>query len=215
MISTKTVLVTGASRGIGKSIAELYSRQGWRVIMPKRSELDLASLASVAAWLGSQNETIDVLIAPIEKVSIGAWDRNIAVNLTSPMLLSQGLAPGMRKRSWGRIVNIASIFGFVSREGRAPYTASKTGLIGLTRAAALDWGSEGVLVNAICPGYIETDLTRQNNSKKGIESMCRLLPLRRLGTPDEVARAVYFLGSEQNTFITGQTLVVDGGFTAQ
>ena len=113
------------------------------------------------------------------------------------------------------MVNISSVFGLVSRAGRAPYTAAKTGLVGFTRAAAIEWGGDNVLVNALCPGYVETDLTRQNNTPEQLKALCAQLPLGRLGQPDEIARAVYFLGSEQNTFITGQTLVADGGFTAQ
>lgn len=223
MTPAKTVLVTGAARGIGRAIAGHYAANGWRVLEPTRAELDLSSVASVRAWLGRLTEPVDVLInnagenptGPIAELSLENWERNLTVNLTSPMLLSQGLGAGMRARRWGRVVNISSVFGLVSKIGRAPYTATKTGLIGFTRTAALEWGRDNVLVNAVCPGYVETDLTRQNNTPEQIQAMCHLLPLGRLGQPEEIARAVYFLGSEQNTFVTGQTLVADGGFTAQ
>jgi len=219
----KTVLVTGAARGIGRAIAAVYAESGWRVLAPTRAELDLSSTGSVTAWLARLTEPVDVLVnnagenpvGPIADLTLEKWERNLTVNLTAPMLLAQGLAPGMRARRWGRVVNISSIFGLVSRAGRAPYAATKAGLIGFTRTAALEWGAENVLVNAVCPGYVETDLTHQNNTPEQIKAMCGLLPLGRLGQPEEIARAVYFLGSDQNTFITGQTLVADGGFTIQ
>lgn len=222
-IPDKVVLVTGAARGIGKAVAALYSEKGWRVLAPTRSELDLSSLKSVQNWLKVNDSNVSVLInnagenpvTLISELGIETWERNLMVNLTAPMLLAQGVAAGMRSRKWGRIVNVSSIFGLVSRAGRAPYSSSKTALIGLTRAAALEWGQDNVLVNAACPGYVETDLTRKNNTEEEIHKMCSNLPLGRLGQPNEIARAIYFLGSEENSFVTGQTLVIDGGFTAQ
>jgi len=220
---TRVVLITGASRGIGQAVAAIYQQNGWEVITPPRTELDLGSHSTVQAWLTANSRKIDVLInnagenkiGNLDTLAIEDWERTLMVNLTSAMLLMQTLSRPMRAQKWGRIVNISSIFGLVSRAGRAPYAASKTGLIGLTRTAALEWGPENVLVNAICPGYIETDLTRKNNTPEQIRELARNLPLGRLGRPDEIARAVYFLGSDQNTFITGQSLTVDGGFTAQ
>lgn len=222
-MNRRSVLITGASRGIGWAVAELYRAEGWTVLAPTRNELDLGSADSVRGWLAAARGEVDVLvnnagenpIGPIESMTLATWERTLAVNLTGPMLLAQGLSGPMRQRRWGRVVNISSIFGVVSRAGRAPYAAAKTGLLGFTRTAAIEWGADNVLVNALCPGYVETDLTRQNNTPEQIRSLCAQLPLGRLGQPGEIARAVYFLGSEQNTFITGQTLVADGGFTAQ
>lgn len=219
----RSVLVTGASRGIGRAIAQLYQSAGWTVFTPSRAELDLADPDLVERWIQAAPESIDVLInnagenpiGAIESLERSTWERTLTVNLTAPVLLSRGLSGPMRRRKWGRIVNISSIFGLVSRVGRAPYTAAKTALVGFTRTAALEWGPDNILVNALCPGYIETDLTRQNNTPEQIEAMCAQLPLRRLGRPEEIARAAFFLGSDENTFITGQTLVADGGFSAQ
>ena len=222
-MKTRTVLITGGARGIGRAIADLYASRHWTVVCPKRAELDLANLASVEAWVAQYHAGIDVLInnagenpiGLIADLSRAAWERNLAVNLTSPMLLAQGVAKGMCEQRWGRIVNIGSIFSHVSRAGRGPYTAAKSGLVGFTRTAAIEWGADNVLVNAVCPGYVETDLTRQNNTPDQIAVLAKSLPLGRLGQPDEIARAVYFLGSDENSFITGQTLIADGGFTAQ
>jgi 3-oxoacyl-[acyl-carrier protein] reductase len=217
------VLVTGAARGIGQAIAEKYAAAGWKVLTPGRKEMDLASAASVEAWLRQNPLKVDALvnnagenwIEPLAEVSLDTWERCLAVNLTAPVLLAQAAAPHMRAQRWGRIVNISSIFGLISRANRGPYTAAKTGLVGFTRAAAIEWGPDNVLVNAVCPGFIETDLTRQNNTPEQILEMCKAVPLGRLGQPEEIARAVFFLGSGQNTYITGQTLVVDGGFILQ
>ena len=219
----RVVLVTGASRGIGNSIAAFYRSKGWIVLAPSRGELDLSSISSVQSYIATAIPKIDVLInnagenpiGTIDYLTLESLQRNFVVNLVSPILLAQAVAPHMRRSMWGRIVNIGSIFAHVSRAGRAPYTAAKSGLIGFTRTAAIEWGGENVLVNAICPGYVETDLTRQNNTQEQINILAKSLPLGRLGQPEEIARAVYFLGSEENTFITGQTLIADGGFTAQ
>ena len=219
----RTVLVTGASRGIGKEIAGIYASHGWRVLAPERKELDLSDIVSVELWAGDKNLEVDVLvnnagenvIAEIEKTSAVDWTRSISVNLIAPVLISKAVVPWMKQRKWGRIVNVSSIFGLITRAGRGPYTAAKTGLIGFTRTAAVEWGAYNILVNAICPGYILTDLTRQNNSPEKLAELTRSLPLGRLGEPEEIARAVYFLGSEENTFITGQTLVADGGAVIQ
>lgn len=193
------------------------------MLTPSRTELDLGSVDSVQSWLQRTTLDVDALInnagenplGGLDQLSLAVWERALMVNLTGPMLLAQAASAGMRRRGWGRVVNIGSIFSFVSRSARGPYSAAKAGLLGLTRAAAIEWGGDNVLVNAVCPGYIETDLTRQNNTPEQVQALCAQLPLRRLGQPDEVAKAVYFLGSEQNSFITGQTLVIDGGFTAQ
>ena len=117
----------------------------------------------------------------VDELKLDSWNGTLAINLTSPMLLSQAVAPHMRAQRWGRVVNVSSIFGHVSRGGRSAYTASKTGLVGFTRTTAIEWGPDNVLVNAICPGYIETDLTRANNTPEQIAVLAQGLPLRRLG----------------------------------
>jgi 3-oxoacyl-[acyl-carrier protein] reductase len=219
----RSVLVTGASRGIGAAVAKEFSSRGWTVLSPSRRECDLRSADSVAAWLRAANLKVDTLvnnagennIQPVERMKVEDWNGTLAVNLTAPMLLSQAAAVHMRAQRWGRIVNVSSIFGLLSRAGRGSYAASKAGLLGLTRTTALEWGAENVLVNAVCPGYVETDLTRANNSPDQIRQLAAGLPLGRLGSPAEVAKAIYFLGSEENTFLTGQAIVVDGGFSIQ
>jgi 3-oxoacyl-[acyl-carrier protein] reductase len=219
----RTVLITGGSRGIGKAIAQLYSQKGWNVISPSRSECDLLSEKAVREWLTKAPLKVDALInnAGINKISsiqdseTDDWRETLALNLITPVILSTAASVHMREQKWGRIVNIASVFGVVSRSGRASYSASKHALIGFTRTAALEWGPDNILVNALCPGYVETELTRRNNSEEQIKGLISSVPLRRLAKPEEIAAVAYFLGSEDNSFITGQPIVADGGLTAQ
>ena len=119
----------------------------------------------------------------------------------------------MAANNWGRIVNVASLFSFLTKVGRGPYSASKAGLLGMTRAAAVEWAKGGVLVNAISPGFIDTDLTRKNNTQEAINLIVGQIPIGRLARPSELFPLVRFLISEENTYITGQNFVIDGGFS--
>ena len=215
------VLITGGSRGIGKAIAKCYSKAGHCVLTPPRNELDLNSIESILNYGKAGNYEVDVLINnageniinSISDISINNWQQTLTVNLTAPFLLIQKISPYMVQNKWGRIVNISSIYSIISRKGRAAYSASKAGLNGFTRTAALEYAGEGILVNSVCPGFVDTDLTRQNNTREQLAELTNHVPLRKLGSPDEIANFVYFLGSEQNQFITGQTIPIDGGFT--
>ena len=220
---SRRVLITGAGRGIGKAIADCYSAHGHEVLAPTRKELDLSSIDAVRAFIDSGMADIDVLINnagenkidPLERLDLEDWQRVLSVNLTAPMLLLQAAARGMTARNWGRIVNISSCYSIVSRAGRAPYSTSKAGINALTRSAAIEYAPHNVLVNALCPGFVETDLTRRNNSPEQIAALCSQVPLGRLAKPEEIAQYVYFLGSDENTYITGQMAIIDGGFLCQ
>lgn len=221
---SNTALVTGASRGIGKAIADTLQARGWEVVCPSRSELDLAQPESVKSFcekLGTlgvgalvNNAGVNYL-ASVEEISDAQWDEMLAVNLTAVRLLIQSVAPAMIRRGWGRIVNVSSIFSIVSRRRRAAYSTAKAALNGLTRAAAVDLAGCGVLVNAVCPGYVETDMTSKNNSPEDLALIASTIPLGRLALPGEIASVVAFLCSEDASYMTGQTIVIDGGFTCQ
>lgn len=219
----KRVLVTGGNRGIGMAIAKRYQSAGYDVVIPTRAEMDLASINSIQSYFNNNIKGIDILvnnagenkIRPICELSIDDWQEILTVNLTAPFVLIQCVVPHMKKNKWGRIVNISSCYSLVSRKQRAAYSASKAGLNSLTRTAAIEFAAYGVLVNAICPGFVETDMTSQNNTPEQISELCSHIPLNRLGTPDEVADFVFYMGSEQNSYITGQALIVDGGFMSQ
>ena len=220
---SRVALVTGAARGIGLAIAELLREKECTVLAPPRSELDLASSESIENWLSNCKMPVDILvnnagenpISALDTIANDDWQRALMVNLTAPMLLLQSLARGMCARGWGRIVNISSCYSLVARPGRAPYGASKAGLNSLTRSAALEFAASNVLVNSVCPGFVETDLTRKHNSQEQINALTQMVPLGRLAQPREIASLVAFLASEENSYITGQTIVIDGGFLVQ
>jgi NAD(P)-dependent dehydrogenase (short-subunit alcohol dehydrogenase family) len=154
--------------------------------------------------------------ATVEEQSREEWDRHIAVNLTSVFLFSKYCIPGMRAQGGGAIINISSVHAYVSWPRCAAYDATKAGLLGVTRALAIDHGHEGIRVNAICPGYIRTPLLERWFAaiQDGEREVARSHPLRRIGEPADIANAVFFLVSEQASFITGAVLTVDGGMSA-
>ena len=138
------------------------------------------------------------------------WDTVIATNLTGAFLAIQQVLPGMMRERWGRIINISSVVGEMGNPGQANYVASKAGLIGLTKSIAQEMGSRNITVNAVAPGFVETDMT-QGLSKELKDKMLANIPLKRMGRPEDVAAAVRFLASEQASYITGHVLDVNGG----
>jgi 3-oxoacyl-[acyl-carrier protein] reductase len=217
-------LVTGGSRGIGKAIAEGLSACGIQVLTPGRADLDLGSPESILKFTEAyQDRGIDILvnnaginvIDPLEKISLSNWSQMLQINLTASFQLTQRLSPGMQKKKWGRVLNISSVFGVVTKEKRAAYSATKSGLNGLTRTSAVELGPYGILVNSLCPGYVDTELTRKNNSPQEIAAIEETIPLRRMADTQEIARLAVFLCSDYNSYITGQNVLIDGGFTCK
>jgi 3-oxoacyl-[acyl-carrier protein] reductase len=218
----RTALVTGGARGIGAAIARRLEDSGYRIIAPPRTALDLASPASIDAYLAAHgSQAVDVLVnnagintlRAIPEIDAHTWGEMLQVNLSAALRLTQAFAPGMAERGCGRILNVVSIFALVTRERRAAYSMTKAALAALTRTAAVEFGPRGVLVNALAPGYVDTELTRRNNLPDAIAAIEASIPLRRMAQASELAEVAAFLVSDANSYLTGQTVVVDGGFT--
>jgi 3-oxoacyl-[acyl-carrier protein] reductase len=230
----KTALVTGGSRGIGLACAQALAAAGARVILAARdaSKLEEASAAIpdsswVAIDLSSQESIkegfmkagkVDILVnnAAVTKDGLALrmkrddWDAVLTTNLTGAFLAIQQVLQGMMKQRWGRIINISSIVGETGNPGQANYVASKAGLIGLTKSLAQELASRNITVNAIAPGFIETDMTAGLSAELK-QNMLAHIPLKRFGKPEDVAAAVRFLASEEAGYITGAVLNINGG----
>ena len=218
----KRALVTGATRGIGAAIATRLSHDGIDVVRLGTKDVDFADIEATRQFAREiASDDIDILvnnaginkIGPFAEIAFEDFERIEHVNVTAPFLLMQSVVPSMRRKKWGRIVNITSIFGVISKEFRAPYSASKFALDGMTAALAAEVAVDGILANCVSPGFIETDLTRSILGDSGIAELVGRVPMRRLGKPEEVAAFVAWLVSDENTYISGQNLVIDGGFS--
>ena len=180
---------------------------------------DVARLARTAL---EKMGRVDILVnnagmnapEPIDGVTDATWDKVLETNLTSVMALTRALVPQMRARKWGRVIHISSIMAFVSKEGRNAYSATKAALRGLTHASALDLGPDGVTVNCIAPGPFLTDMPLKILSAAEKEEFARRTALNRWGEPDEMVGPVLLLASDAGSYITGQAIIVDGGFVA-
>jgi len=219
----RTALITGASRGIGLAIANIFKSKNIKVLTPSRQQLDLSSNESIDAFLKRLNVPVDILvnnagintIAHTKDISDQNIESTLQLNLVAPLRLIRGIIPQMIQRRFGRIVNISSIWSVVSKSGRVTYAASKAGLNSLTQTLAIELAAYNILANAVAPGYTNTELTKMNNTAEQIEEIKKLIPLGRFAEPEEIAEVVYFLCSEANTYITGQVIVADGGFSCQ
>lgn len=222
MWKNKNILVTGGSRGIGNAIKNALETQGANCIAPSRSELDISNLASIEAFFSSLDLELDGLVNnaginivnPIEAINDVDMEQMINVNLVAPLKLIQYVAKGMRNKQSGKIVNISSIWGVRSKEFRSLYSLTKFGLNGLTKSLAHELGPDNILINSVAPGYVNTEMTNQNVPDELQKEIAETIPLGRFADPDEIAKLVLFLLSEDNTYITGQTIVIDGGFLA-
>lgn len=217
----KRVLLTGASRGIGKAIYDEL-KNDYEVIAPTKEELNLEDIESINNFIKNCSTNFDILINNaginiIKKID-SILDEDIekinTTNLVAPLKLIQFASKGMKENKNGKIINISSIWGIRSKEKRTLYSGTKFGLIGITKALARELGEYNILVNAICPGFTATDLTMQSLNKEELEDLQNQIPLKRLASPNEIAKTIKFLISDENSYITGQSIIIDGGFTA-
>ena len=238
-LSGKNAIVTGSTRGIGRAVAQALADAGARVAVVGRDKSKASEIANQVGN-GAQGFGCDVadtaqvsqLIADVEKEFGGIdilvnnagitrdnlvmrlkdedWDEVLNANLRGAFAAIRAVSRGMMKKRSGRIINMASVVGLNGNKGQANYAASKAGLIALTKSVAKELGSRGILVNAIAPGFIETEMT-DAMTPEARSALNGLIPLERLGKPEDVASAVVFLASDHASYITGQVLVVDGG----
>lgn len=242
----KTALVTGGSRGIGLATARAFAREGAAVVIASRDagsgeraaaeigavflQADVSSAADVERLLGAVGERFGGLdyacnnagaAAAPQRLADGSreeWDRLIAVNLTGTWLCMKHEIPLMVGRAGAAIVNVSSRLGLTANPfGLAPYIASKHGVVGLTKSAAVEYARDGLRVNAVCPGFVRTDMIAPvtGGTPEGEAPWGAMHPLGRIATPEEVAEAVVWLCSDRSSFITGVALPVDGGHLAQ
>ncbi len=235
----KTVLITGGSRGIGRSMVETFSKAGYAVAFTyKNSENEAKSLAELTGALAICADSaieadvnsavrhtiekfgkIDCLInnsgvssfSLFTDLTLEEWNNTLAVNLTGAFLYSRAVAKDMISRKSGRIINITSMWGIVGSSCEVHYSASKAGLIGMTKAMAKELGPSGITVNAIAPGLIETDMNK-SLSEDDIAEVIDATPVMKIGIPSDVAKAALFLASDEASFITGDVINVSGGY---
>ena len=242
MLNDKIVLVTGASRGIGRAIAETLGQSGATVIGTATSDsgaaaisayfkemgvqgvgkkLDVADPESVATTLKeitTEFGTIGVLVnnAGITRDNLlmrmkdDEWDDIINTNLSSVFRLSKACMRGMMKARFGRIISIASVVGATGNAGQCNYAAAKAGIVGFSKSLAREVGSRGITVNVIAPGFIDTDMTKALSDDQR-QAMSSTIPLGELGQPKDIANAVLFLASDMGSYVTGETLHINGG----
>src|SRR6266568_5958044 len=228
-LAGKTAVVTGTAHGIGAAIAEMLRGEGAAVHGVDKDSADLTSATAVRDFFAAAGR-VDVLVnnaggvcgqagRPLEEVGDDDWHAVVDANLTTAFLCTRAVVPGMKERRWGRIINISSAAGLsVSRTGIQAYASAKAGQIGFTRQMAVELGPFGITVNCIAPGFVLSNPTTerqwQSYGEDGQRQLLQGIALRRLGRPADIANGVRFFVAEESSWVTGQTIAIDGGHAA-
>jgi 3-oxoacyl-[acyl-carrier protein] reductase len=216
----RRVIVLGGRGDIGSAIAGLFSDRGDDVVATGRADLDLGNPASIDSFFARQTPEFDVVVHSaglnnpklFADLSAEEIEQSVQVNLMGFLRVLKHLERHLRARG-GRVLVISSLYGFLARRGRLPYAVAKHALMGAVKTLAIEWASDGVMINALSPGFVLTKMTTKNNSPEAIAKLVAGIPIGRLGTPREIAEVSHFLCSNANTYLTGQDVVVDGGFS--
>jgi 3-hydroxybutyrate dehydrogenase len=250
MLNNKIALITGGGRGIGRAIALAFAREGIRIAVAARSAdqvnqvaneigngaialvCDVADPQNVARMFSDLRERLgdaDILVnnagiaesATITNTTDELWQRHLAINLSGTFYCTRAALPAMLQKGWGRIINVASVAGKTGAPYIAAYSASKHGVMGLTRSVALEVAASGITVNAICPGYVDTDMVSRGierittrtgrTAEEALDTLKKMSPQNRLATPEEVAAIALLLASDEGRGINGQGINIDGG----
>jgi 3-oxoacyl-[acyl-carrier protein] reductase len=216
-------IVTGGTRGIGLAITNLLRENNWNVRSLSSHDFDLGNPNDFSEWVKASHPSVPSLIVcnaginnpkSIKEQSETEFQEINQTNFLSNMALIKHFVPKMIQNNIeGKVIFISSAFASRSKFGRSAYSASKAAMESFIRSCAIEYANDGILFNSIAPGFIETNLTRKNNSAEEINEINKRIPLQRLGTPEEVATLVMYLGGSQNSYITGQTINIDGGFS--
>ncbi len=231
----KKIFITGATRGIGKAISKVFKDDNYYVIGTSTKEIDISDTYCNEIFIADfnddnqiencsdfvRNNEIDILInnaginkvAPFAEIDPEDFKLIQKINVYTPFCLCRSAIPWMKKNNWGRIVNISSIWGKISKEFRASYSASKFALDGMTNALAIEHAENGIIANCIAPGFTDTELTRSVLGEDGIKKITKLVPAKRMAEVKEIADFVFWLCSDNNRYVTGQNIAIDGGFT--
>lgn len=213
------ILVTGGNGDIGKAIVNEYIFQGHKVLSPSSKELDLSSMSAVDNFF-LEDKKIDVFVhcagvnnpVPFLELDDLSLENTLNINTMSCIKIAKFILPNMTKNEFGRIINISSLWSTLSTPKRTAYSISKAALDAFTRNLAVEFGGNHVLVNSILPGFVDTKLTRKNLSDGRISEIIKDTPIKRLVGVTDIAKIAYFLGSDKNQSITGQSIVIDGGY---
>ncbi len=216
----KRLFLTGGNGDIGSAIKNLFIAKGFEVIAPGSHELNLMEFADIAAFLKQQG-AFDVVIhcaginfpKPFSEITDEDFLKTMSINSLSFYKILNELVCDGKVNQNGAVLAVSSIYGVISRKNRFSYAASKHSLMGMVQTLALELAETGVRTNALAPGFVDTKLTRQNNTPETIRNFETKIPLGRLAKPEDIAKIAYFLCSEENQYINGQLIVADGGYT--